>query len=1706
METIVDGSARLRDPMVILKELSEVYNSLPNDSVDKANIIADLGGKYRGNDLAAFLGNYDLYSKMLNDYKNATGSAAEEAEKTAQSLEGRLNEFSNTWNRTLANIIDSDMLKILVSLGTGMVDLADKTNILQTAMIGFTGFGLYKVFNDLVPLVSQSASSFMKFGDALNSIKSNPAQSYEKIASSIKGLSEAQQAAILTTTKLDKTSMTLILHEAGYSVEMAKSTAATIVDTAAKKSAITATWSLTGAWTALGAAIKANPIGFAITLITTAISALSFLTAKQKQKQDKLAESTRKLKDEFESLGTEIESIKDEIKETNELIDELSSKDNPTIFDNNELTRLKDISGELSIQLDILKEQREIAAKDIAKDANKQFKKSGIGSNPSQDIIDSYMNVGYGDSGAYAKSLVNSDDVYENIAAYKLMTLEIANVSDELDKVKENGEDSFRTEHLENTLNSLKAQSDDVTDKIWNASGGFLEIQDSLQESYDIITKDVAGGILDSEQYANLLPDAQKTYDNYRAISDVISLIYDNIKPLQSDKLKEVREELLQLEKAGKLDIDSVQKYMKYFEHTELTAEQIVDQIRAMAVAQGDLNKEGSDSSGGFDIDNYKEEIDELQSSLSSLSSAQEKLKAGNLTIDELISLMLKFPELIPYVDIAAEGYGNLSEGLTKLSKASTEGLVDDLASIRDTLSDADQIELDTVIDAIKAMGEESLNTSENLKSIPDAIKELNSTHQAIENLNKELKETKTISSSTIESLYNAYPTDLYPELTRQLDLYLVGKANEADVINALRDIYTKDEKSYVDSISSKQKMTADFINELNDKYQVGIKNHASFAEARLKIETELVNTLGSMWSVYYDSATGALLDNDVTDTISKYAPNYYSNLKKMEGQAKAYVSIQSKIDEIASGVSFSTAGLGGSSSKKSKSKKDTSQTFDWISRKLEVLKQQLDSLKKSASNVFSPFTAQAKALNKAIKNVTSQIGLQEKAYKSYMKKANSVGLSSNLKKLVQKGDFKISIYGESTAKKINEYKQWYDEAQKVKQTISDLKQEEKELLSQRIDKISERYDTRIDSRNSTVSKLQSQIELKESTGKTVKQKDYTKIINQQKKNLKDLQTNYSKVKKEFDSFEKSDKNFKYSSKWYEYKGVLTDLETSMSDTNQEIINLKNNILDLRWKPFDDMLNKLGGIKSELDTVIGLLDDDGFDKAGNPTNKGLARLALNFKGIENSKQNIANAQYAIKQLDKQFKNGLWTLDDYNEKMSELQSIVLSSASDMKSYENAIIDFKQNAIDLETKAMSEYIQQKKDALRAEKDLHDYKKSIEADEKNASILRKKIAALALSDDRKDIAERQKLEKQLRDSEEEMSDKQYEHDLKNKEEAYDKDLEEFEKLQEDKLYKLRNDTDTQKKVISDYLKDVKENNMSVFREINTLSEQYGIDLTGNLTSPWASAKTKAEDYFDYVNGMTSNVKISAKKVDTSPLPKDNTSSSNAKSSSSSSTNNSPTSKPKTPSTDGMVSGLSGNIKRGNTGTKVTAVQKALKALGYNIGSTGVDGKFGANTESATKKFQKDNSIAQDGIVGTNTKKKFKLKGYKRGSKGIKKDELAWTQEEGLELIYKPSQNAMLTPLGKGDKVFDNTMTENLMELGKYSPTELFGKINKFDSDFIKKSSSYGSVDIKAPVNITISGVARDDISKVALDTIKTEAPIIVSKAFMKQMGEKR
>jgi peptidoglycan hydrolase-like protein with peptidoglycan-binding domain len=61
------------------------------------------------------------------------------------------------------------------------------------------------------------------------------------------------------------------------------------------------------------------------------------------------------------------------------------------------------------------------------------------------------------------------------------------------------------------------------------------------------------------------------------------------------------------------------------------------------------------------------------------------------------------------------------------------------------------------------------------------------------------------------------------------------------------------------------------------------------------------------------------------------------------------------------------------------------------------------------------------------------------------------------------------------------------------------------------------------------------------------------------------------------------------------------------------------------------------------------------------------------------------------------------------------------------------------------------------------------------------------------------------------------------------------------------------------------------------------------------------------------------------------------------------------------------SGSLQQGVQGPRVRLLQKQLAALGYYSGA--VDGKFGAKTTAAVKKFQTAQKLTADGIAGTKT-----------------------------------------------------------------------------------------------------------------------------------------
>lgn len=123
---VVNGSVQLRDPIQILKELSQVYNSLPDNSPAKAGLISDLGGGHFEAQLSGLLSNWGKYEKVVKDYEGAIGFAAEKAMKSTSAWEGSMNSLSNSWTSLVQSFANSDTLITAINLIDNLVSVIDK--------------------------------------------------------------------------------------------------------------------------------------------------------------------------------------------------------------------------------------------------------------------------------------------------------------------------------------------------------------------------------------------------------------------------------------------------------------------------------------------------------------------------------------------------------------------------------------------------------------------------------------------------------------------------------------------------------------------------------------------------------------------------------------------------------------------------------------------------------------------------------------------------------------------------------------------------------------------------------------------------------------------------------------------------------------------------------------------------------------------------------------------------------------------------------------------------------------------------------------------------------------------------------------------------------------------------------------------------------------------------------------------------------------------------------------------------------------------------------------------------------------------------------------------------------------------------------------------------------------------------------------------
>ena len=121
--SVYDANGELKNTYDILGTLAEVYPKLTTE--EKAYVTETIAGKHQAQNAAAILNNWKTAVEATATAMNSQGSAAKENERVLDSIQGHLQKLKSAWEELSTTVVDSDLIKTVVDLGTALLNFAN---------------------------------------------------------------------------------------------------------------------------------------------------------------------------------------------------------------------------------------------------------------------------------------------------------------------------------------------------------------------------------------------------------------------------------------------------------------------------------------------------------------------------------------------------------------------------------------------------------------------------------------------------------------------------------------------------------------------------------------------------------------------------------------------------------------------------------------------------------------------------------------------------------------------------------------------------------------------------------------------------------------------------------------------------------------------------------------------------------------------------------------------------------------------------------------------------------------------------------------------------------------------------------------------------------------------------------------------------------------------------------------------------------------------------------------------------------------------------------------------------------------------------------------------------------------------------------------------------------------------------------------------
>jgi DNA repair exonuclease SbcCD ATPase subunit len=299
------------------------------------------------------------------------------------------------------------------------------------------------------------------------------------------------------------------------------------------------------------------------------------------------------------------------------------------------------------------------------------------------------------------------------------------------------------------------------------------------------------------------------------------------------------------------------------------------------------------------------------------------------------------------------------------------------------------------------------------------------------------------------------------------------------------------------------------------------------------------------------------------------------------------------------------------------------------------------------------------------------------------------------------------------------------------------------------------------------------------------------------------------------------------------YLNSIAQIDEQILKIGSNIENLKNEIMELRWKPFDDAQDKLSNVITEYQTMQKLLGDaeSFYNDDGSFTTNGLTNILLTQESIDATKQKIANYREGLNKLEEQYKNGCYSLDEYNEKSKQLLDGIQQESTALSELKQNMLDMYETQIKKENDLLQENIDKRKDALSAKEKYYDYDKTLKKKSKDINTLKSQIAALEGTSNAAAKARLEKLRAELADAEDDMADTMHQHEVDMKNTGYENFSNEANKALDNTLDAVKKNSSFQEAIISGMLTNVTTNYDNTYKHLHTVMDQYGVKVSSTF-----------------------------------------------------------------------------------------------------------------------------------------------------------------------------------------------------------------------------------------------------------------------------------